>query len=184
MATGTGKTWVLRALMVAAAGTKRCGGSGVDDRALPGTSWWLRVDCLRAFAGCRVCGKAGGHGNGARNFATSDLAQYADLLVLSPPRGGVCLCARQRVCQTRHWAEGHWQRDDCHHQLAPVGWLKGQAWRWTRQDTIETPGGSAARASGGLCALAPGRTTGNSLDVLDRRYARGNVLEYLPNCLS
>ena len=27
--------------------------------------------------------------------------------------------------------------------------------------------------------LTPGRATGNSLDVLDRRYARGNVLEFL-----
>ena len=29
--------------------------------------------------------------------------------------------------------------------------------------------------------LMPGRATGNSLDVLDRRYARGNVLEFLAN---
>ena len=27
--------------------------------------------------------------------------------------------------------------------------------------------------------LTPGRATGNSLEVLDRRYARGNVLEFL-----
>jgi type III restriction enzyme len=27
--------------------------------------------------------------------------------------------------------------------------------------------------------LTPGKSTGNSLDVLDRRYARGNVLEFL-----
>ena len=30
-----------------------------------------------------------------------------------------------------------------------------------------------------LLPLTPGRATGNSLDVLDRRYARGNVLEFL-----
>jgi type III restriction enzyme len=32
--------------------------------------------------------------------------------------------------------------------------------------------------------LTPGRATGNSLDVLDRRYARGNVLEFLAGCPS
>ena len=32
---------------------------------------------------------------------------------------------------------------------------------------------------GAVLPLTPGRATGNSLDVLDRRYARGNVLEFL-----
>ncbi|MFM1980681.1 MAG: hypothetical protein RLZ68_1946, partial [Pseudomonadota bacterium] len=32
---------------------------------------------------------------------------------------------------------------------------------------------------GAVLPLMPGRATGNSLDVLDRRYARGNVLEFL-----
>ena len=34
---------------------------------------------------------------------------------------------------------------------------------------------------GAVLPLTPGRATGNSLDVLDRRYARGNVLEFLAN---
>lgn len=37
----------------------------------------------------------------------------------------------------------------------------------------------AHEVAAAVLPLAPGRATGNSLEVLDRRYARGNVLEYL-----
>ena len=49
------------------------------------------------------------------------------------------------------------------------------------EDMMAAPGQIAepSLVLSGLLPLTPGKSTGNSLDVLDRRYARGNVLEFL-----
>ena len=48
-------------------------------------------------------------------------------------------------------------------------------------EEVEAPGAplEPQQVIDAVLPLTPGRATGNSLDVLDRRYARGNVLEFL-----
>ena len=81
MATGTGKTWVLQALMIWQLLNKTAAlAEGVDDPRFtrqfmvvaPGLIVYERL--LDAF-----CGKLVPGGNGSRNFASSDMAKFADL---------------------------------------------------------------------------------------------------------
>jgi type III restriction enzyme len=83
MATGTGKTWVLQALMIWQVLNKTAAlAQGLDDARFtrqfmvvaPGLIVYERL--LDAF-----CGKQIENGNGSREFATSDIAKFADLFV-------------------------------------------------------------------------------------------------------
>lgn len=130
MATGTGKTWVLQALMIWQMLNKTAAlAEGIDDARFtrqfmavaPGLIVYERL--LDAF-----CGKLVENGNGSRNFATSDIARFADLFIPDVYRDGVFAFVRGNVCN---------------------------------------------KTEIGL------KATGNNLDVLDRRCARGNVLEFL-----
>ena len=183
MATGTGKTWVLQALMVWQLLNKTAAAAaGVDDPRFtrhfmvvaPGLIVYERL--LDAFCGKLVVG-----GNGARNFATSDLAQYADLLVPEAHREAVFAFVRGNVCAKQDIG----LKATGNGMIAITNWhllAEGDAGvAMDEQDTIETPGLPLPpeQVVAAVLPLAPGRTTGNSLDVLDRRYARGNVLEYL-----
>jgi len=183
MATGTGKTWVLQALMVWQLLNKTAASAaGVDDPRFtrhfmvvaPGLIVYERL--LDAF-----CGKLVADGNGSRNFATSDMARYADLLVPEAHREAVFAFVRGNVCAKQEIG----LKATGNGMVAITNWhllAEGDASEAIdEQDTIATPGMALPpeQVVAAVLPLAPGRTTGNSLDVLDRRYARGNVLEYL-----
>jgi type III restriction enzyme len=183
MATGTGKTWVLQALMVWQLLNKTAAmAAGVDDPRFtrqfmvvaPGLIVYERL--LDAF-----CGKLVANGNGSRNFATSDLAQYADLLVPEANREAVFAFVRGNVCAKQDIG----LKATGNGMIAITNWhllAEGDASEVIdEQDSIATPGLALPpeQVVAAVLPLAPGRATGNSLDVLDRRYARGNVLEYL-----
>jgi len=92
MATGTGKTWVMQALMVWQLLNKTAAlAEGINDARFtrqfmvvaPGLIVYERL--LDAFCGKLIAGSA----SGARDFATSDMAQFADLFIPEAHRDAV-----------------------------------------------------------------------------------------------
>jgi type III restriction enzyme len=99
MATGTGKTWVLQALMIWQLLNKTAAlADGVDDARFtrqflivaPGLIVYERL--LDAFCGKLVPGSA------ARDFATSDVAKFAELFIPDAHRETVFGFVRGNVC--------------------------------------------------------------------------------------
>lgn len=182
MATGTGKTWVLQALLVWQMLNRTVAlDQGLEDPRFtrrflvvaPGLIVYERL--LDAFLGKQ-------QPDGSRDFGTSDVAACAELFV--PPawreryiqfvRGNVCTKAEIGLKATGNGmiAITNW------HLLAEAG---DEAQELEDGDTIEIPGVRAEphEVVGQVLPVAPGRATGNSLDVLDRRWMRGNVLSFL-----
>lgn len=131
------------------------------------------------------CGKLtdGAGGVGSRDFATSDLAQYADLFVPESQREAVFAFVRGNVCNKSEIG----LKATGGGMIAITNWhllTDGDAADETLDvDGVDAPGAPlpAHQIVNAVLPLTPGRATGNSLDVLDRRYARGNVLEFLAN---
>jgi type III restriction enzyme len=181
MATGTGKTWVLQALMIWQLLNKSAAtAQGVDDARFtrhfmvvaPGLIVYERL--LDAFCGKLVAGSAG-----SRDFQTADLVRFADLLVPEVFREQVFAFVRGNVCA----------KTEIGLKTTGAGLVAICNWHLLSGADEATPDADAPLAPGAdldpqrvvsqVLPLTPGRATGNSLEVLDRRYARGNVLEYL-----
>lgn len=182
MATGTGKTWVLQALLVWQMLNRTSAlDEGRDDPRFtrrflvvaPGLIVYERL--LDAFLGKQ-------REDGSRDFATSDVARYADLFV--PPawrerfeqfvRGNVCMKNEIGLKATGNGmiAITNW------HLLSEAG---DEEEALEAEAALDMPG---ARPAAEIVArqalpLTPRRAAGNSLDMLDRRWARGNVLAFL-----
>ncbi len=177
MATGTGKTWVLQALLIWQVLNKTAAlNDGVDDPRFtrqflivaPGLIVYERL--LDAF-----CGKLAG---GVRNFATSDVAQFADLFIPDSHREQVFGFVRGNVCAKNEIG----LKATGNGMIAMANWhLLAEGDDAEAEDDMLSPGAplEPQQVIAGVLPLMPGRATGNSLDVLDRRYARGNVLEFL-----
>lgn len=182
MATGTGKTWVLQALMVWQMLNRTVAlDEGREDPRFtrrflvvaPGLIVYERL--LDAFLGKQ-------RPDGSRDFARSDVAACADLFV--PPvwrerylqfvRGNVCTKAEIGLKATGNGmiAISNW------HLLAEAG---DEAELVEAEDAADAPGARAEAHEIATRALplAPGRATGNALEALDRRWTRGNVLSFL-----
>ena len=180
MATGTGKTWVMQALLVWQLLNKTAAlASGLDDARFtrqfmvvaPGLIVYERL--LDAF-----CGKLVENGNGARDFATSDVAKFADLFIPEAHRDAVFAFVRGNVCGKHEIglkATGNGMIAITNWHLLTDGDVPEDV------EDVEAPGAplAAHEVVASVLPLTPGRATGNSLEVLDRRYARGNVLEFL-----
>ena len=181
MATGTGKTWVLQVLMVwqllnkSAALAEGISDDKADDKftrhfliVAPGLIVYDRLlDALR-----------GKLKNGARDFATSDMARYAELFVPEGQRELVFGFVRGNVCEKQEIglkatgngliALANW------HALAEMDEEAAEA-------DVDAPGTEIEpqQVIAELLPLTPGRAAGNSLETLDRRYARGGVVDFL-----
>ncbi|MEO6319702.1 MAG: DEAD/DEAH box helicase family protein [Polaromonas sp.] len=126
MATGTGKTWVLQALLIWQLLNKTAAlAESMDDARFtrqfpivaPGLIVYDRL--LDAF-----CGKLVEGGNGSRDFATSDMALFAELFIPEAWRDQVFGFVRGNVCNKTEIglkATGNGQRHDCNCQLAFAG---------------------------------------------------------------
>jgi type III restriction enzyme len=181
MATGTGKTWVLQALMIWQLLNKTHAlAEGVDDPRFtrqfmivaPGLIVYERL--LDAF-----CGKLVPGGNGARDFAKSDVAQFADLFIPEAYRDVVFGFVRGNVCSKAEIG----LKATGNGMIAITNWHLLAEGDDVAEDVeeITAPGAEVdpKEVVSQVLPLTPGRATGNSLEVLDRRYARGNVLEFL-----
>lgn len=182
MATGTGKTWVLQALLIWQLLNKTAAlEEGRDDARFtrrflivaPGLIVYERL--LDAFLGKEREDKS-------RDFSSSDIASYADLFL--PParrervtqfvRGNVCAKSEIGLKATGNGmiAITNW------HLLADAADEEATS---SDGEFIDAPAMVAEPSAVAyqVLPLTPGRATGNSLEVLDRRWARGNVLSYL-----
>ncbi|GAB1386299.1 hypothetical protein MASR1M59_14470 [Melaminivora sp.] len=182
MATGTGKTWVLQALLIWQLLNKNAAlAEGLDDARFtrhfmvvaPGLIVYERL--LDAFCGKLIAGSAGG----ARNFAESDVTKFADLFIPEAHREAVFAFVRGNVCTKGEIG----LKATGNGMIAITNWhllTESDAVDEAVED-VDAPGAPlpAHDVAAAVLPLAPGRATGNSLDVLDRRYARGNVLEFL-----
>jgi len=183
MATGTGKTWVLQALMIWQLLNKTAAlAEGIDDARFtrqfmvvaPGLIVYERL--LDAF-----CGKLVEGGNGSRDFATSDIARFADLFIPDAYRDTVFAFVRGNVCSKTEIG----LKATGNGMIAITNWHllndSDTADEVEDAEEVQTLGAplEPQQVISAVLPLMPGRATGNSLDVLDRRYARGNVLEFL-----
>lgn len=173
MATGTGKTWVMQALLVWQLLNKT---AQPDDARFtrqflivaPGLIVYDRL--LDAF-----CGKLR---DGLRDFSTSDVARYAELFIPEPYREQVFGFVRGNVCTKEEIglkatgngmiAITNW------HALAEVDEEEAAI-------EVDAPGAMAEPHAvvNALLPVMPGKSAGNSLEVLDRRYARSGLLDFL-----
>ena len=183
MATGTGKTWVMQALMVWQLLNKTAAlAEGIDDARFtrqfmvvaPGLIVYERL--LDAF-----CGKLLENGNGSRDFASSDIARFADLFIPDACRDTVFAFVRGNVCSKTEIG----LKATGNGMIAITNWHllneSDAADEIEDAEEVQTLGAplEPQQVINAVLPLMPGRATGNSLDVLDRRYARGNVLEFL-----
>jgi len=180
MATGTGKTWVLQALLIWQLLNKTAAlAEGIDDARFtrqfmvvaPGLIVYERL--LDAF-----CGKLIENGNGSRDFASSDMARFADLFMPDAHRDAVFAFVRGNVCNKNEIG----LKATGNGMIAITNWhLLNEGDGVEDTEEIEALGAplDPQQVINAVLPLTPGRATGNSLDVLDRRYARGNVLEFL-----
>lgn len=183
MATGTGKTWVLQALLVWQMLNKTLAlDSGHDDPRFtrrflivaPGLIVYERL--LDAFLGKE-------RESGGRDFATSDTERYSELFV--PP------AYRERV---RQFVQGNFcAKQDIGLKATGNGMVAVTNWHLlqeTGDELAEAEADDAQLEAPGIVPEAhdvvrhvlpvvPGRATGNSLDVLDNRWARGRVIAFL-----
>ncbi len=174
MATGTGKTWVLQALlywqMLNAARDRE------DARftrnfliVAPGLIVYQRL--LDAFLG-----KERG---GERDFSTSDLARFKDLFVPDSYREEVFRFVQGNVCT----------KEDLGTKVTAGGLIGICNWHALAEaeetdepmDETESPGivANPQAVAAAVLPLSPGTSAGNSLEVLNRRYERGSTLAYL-----
>ena len=182
MATGTGKTWVLQALLIWQLLNKTAAlDEGRDDPRFtrrflivaPGLIVYERL--LDAFLGKEST-------DTGRDFASSDIASYADLF--TPP------ARRERVEQ---FVRGNFcTKTEIGLKATGNGMIAVTNWHLLVEAEAEEEDAEAAKhfdapamaaepnvIAAQVLPLTPGRATGNSLDVLDRRWARGNVLAFL-----
>lgn len=175
MATGTGKTWVLQALLVWQLLNKN---AHPDDKRFsryfmlvaPGLIVYDRL--LDAF-----CGKIK---NGERDFNSSDVANYAELFIPETHRQQVFSFVKNNVCNK----ENIGLKAVGGGMIAICNWhLLMEADDSTEEIDISAQGADLdpAKVLQELLPLSPSKNAGNSLDTLDKRYARGNVLDYLAN---
>lgn len=191
MATGTGKTWVLAALMIWQMLNNR---AAPDDERFtdeflvvaPGLVVYDRL--LDAFKGRIPSGLPASAGPPSRDFSTSDIATFRDIFI--PPRhqDRVFAFVQNAVAEkheigTKVTGGGLIAITNWHVFLGKEdeAFADDELEREVESDDVIAPGldidERAAAAS--FVPLTPGMAAGNSLDALDRRFARGEALQRL-----
>lgn len=182
MATGTGKTWVLQALLIWQLLNKTAAlDAGIDDARFtrrflvvaPGLIVYERL--LDAFLGRE-------RPDGSRDFSSADIVRCAALFLPPAHRERVLQFFRANVCTKQDIglkatgngliALTNW------HLLAEVG---EEVEETEAEDARLAPGARppAEEVVKQVLPLLPGKAAGNALDTLDRRWSRGNVLAFL-----
>lgn len=173
MATGTGKTWVLQTLMV---------WQILNANRTPENSRYTR-NFLIVAPGLIVYDRLrdafeGKERDGKRDFATSDLASYQELFIPPAYRDEIFRFVQGTVCP----------KEEIGRKVTAGGLIAISNWHILSEETedeaeeeIAAPGDRAdpAVVVQSLLPLTPGTSQGNDLNVLNRRYERGGILNYL-----
>lgn len=174
MATGTGKTWVLQALLIwQLLNANRTSGNPSFTRnflvVAPGLIVYERL--LDAFMGKERGGK--------RDFAVSDVKRYQALFIPETYRDEVFRFVQGAVCPKAEIG----RKTTSGGIIAISNWqtLKEQGDEETEDDDIATPGVDIdpARVVQEVLPLTPGTSGGNDLNQLNQKYERGGILSYL-----
>jgi len=178
MATGTGKTWVMHALVLwqmlnarhPVYGTTSNGGDRYTQRFLliaPGIIVYERL--LDAYLGKME--------HGARNVESSDLHKFQDLFLPPQYREEVFNFVQTNTVSKE---QGIGRKATGEGMIAITNWhlfLQGRAEDSEYSDCSDYS--DYSELADKLLPLRPGVAAGNALDMLDRRYLRGTELEYL-----
>ena len=178
MATGTGKTWVLQALlywqMLNAA-------RAPEDRRF--TKNFLVVTPGLIVYGRLLDAFLGKERDGRRDFATSDLARFGDLFTPDTYRDEVFRFVQGNVAAKEElgvkvMAGGLIGICNWH---ALVDAEEDASAAQAEAEAVESPGivPDASDVVAALRPLSPGVSAGNSLEALNRRYERGGTLAWL-----
>lgn len=173
MATGTGKTWVLQALIIwQLLNANRNKDSDRFTRnflvVAPGLIVYDRL--LDAFMGKERGGK--------RNFETSDLKTFGSLFIPETYRDEVFRFVQGAVCP----------KEDIGRKVTSGGLIAISNWHILSEegeeqeaDEISAPGADRDPKAviEDLLPLTPGTSQGNDLNQLNRKFERGNILNYL-----
>lgn len=191
MATGTGKTWVLMAMLIWQMLNKtEAFAVGQDDARFtrqflivaPGLIVYERL--LDAFCGKLI--SLDGEVNGSRDFDTSEFMRCAALFMPDEDRDRVLAFVRGNVCAKTEIG----LKATGNGMIAITNWhllmTKEEADAWEMQDSDDTLAETlnaeqldAKQVVAQVLPLSPGTSRGNTLETLDQRYARGNVLTFL-----
>lgn len=161
MATGTGKTWVMHALVIwQLLNARHNGGNRYTQRFLlvaPGIIVYNRL--LEAYLGKLL--------DGERQVDTSDLHRYADLFLPPQYREEVFSFVQSNTVSKE---QGIGRKATGEGLIAITNWhlFLSKKEEDTETDLIDS-----------LLPVRPGITAGNALDVLDRRYLRGTEVDFL-----
>lgn len=173
MATGTGKTWVLQALMIwQVLNANRAPDSDRYTKnflvVAPGLIVYDRL--LDAFMGKEREGK--------RDFSISDLSIFQELFIPDAYRDEVFRFVQGAVCP----------KEEIGRKVTAGGIIAISNWHVLSEEgepledeEITAPGDfvDPKTVVQSLLPLTPGTSKGNDLNVLNRRFERGNVLNYL-----
>lgn len=179
MATGTGKTWVLNALMVWQYLNSKYMPTSADVKytknfllVAPGLIVYERL--LDAFLGKET-------EPGVRNFETSDLKKNEDLFLPEKYRQDIYSFVQNSVADKSEI--GHKTTGDG--LIAITNWhalVDSDDKNEDNEDDLHINGvdlSDTKNIVNDLLPLTPGISAGNSLDALDDRFLRGGILEYL-----
>lgn len=175
MATGTGKTWVLQALLY---WQLLNAARSPDDKRF--TRNFLIVAPGLIVYGRLLDAFLGKERGGQRDFATSDLARYQDLFAPDSYRDEVFRFVQGNVCT----------KEDLGMKVTAGGLIGICNWHALAEtdeveevenDETEAPGivADPQKVAASALPLTPGTSAGNSLEVLNRRFERGGTLTYL-----
>lgn len=173
MATGTGKTWVLQALMV---------WQILNANRAPNNSRYIK-NFLIVAPGLIVYDRLldalmGKEREGKRNFADSDLSTFQELFIPDAYRDEVFRFVQSAVCP----------KEDIGRKVTAGGLIAISNWHVLSEEAeplddedVLAPGEAAdpAAVAQSILPLTPGTSRGNDLNVLNRRYERGGILAYL-----
>ncbi|MCL2335457.1 MAG: DEAD/DEAH box helicase family protein [Endomicrobia bacterium] len=177
MATGTGKTWVLNALLIWQYLNAKFNGSGYGKvkytknflLVAPGLIVYERL--LDAFKGKQK-------ESGFRDFETSDIKQNEELFVPEKYRQTLYSFIQNSVIEKHEIAK----KTTGEGIIAITNWHLLAGMEDEEENDIETSGVSFADTKQivkDLLPATPGVSSGNSLDVLDGKYFNGGEIEYL-----
>ena len=181
MATGTGKTWVMHALLVwqylNAKHEDVVSGSYSKNFLIvaPGLIVYERL--LDAYLGKeQAASQAGDQDEGLRDFSTSDLHRFQDLFLPDSYRQEVFGFVQNNVMKKDDIGKAHGD-----------GFIAVTNWHVLAEETVDVecedddidPFANPAAIVKDMVPILPGKTAGHDLNALDRRYFSGTELEFL-----